>query len=172
MNNDTDIDDNELLPSKSQLKRESEALQKIGEQLIALNPQDLDSMQLPEKLDEAVRVARGLNARSGLKRQKQYIGKIMREIDSEKVILQLQHIQHRHDASNAAFKKTEYWRDRLISSDSRQALTELLNQHPTMDRQHINQLVRQAKKEAAAEKPPAAARKLFRYLREFIDLQR
>ncbi len=170
MNDETDINEDALLPSKSQLKRESEALQKIGEQLIALKPQDLDSMQLPEKLDAAVREARRLNARSGLKRQKQYIGKIMREIDSDAVIRQLQHIRHRHDASNAAFKKTEYWRDRLISDD-RQALTEVLQQFPNMDRQHINQLVRQAKKEATADKPPAAARKLFRYLREFVDPQ-
>jgi len=169
MNDDTGFDEDDLLPSKTQLKRESEALQKIGEQLIALRQQDLDNMQLPEKLVEAVRVARKLNARGGLKRQKQYIGKIMREIDSEAVIKQLQHIQHRHDASNAAFKKTEHWRDRLIGEHSHQALTELLNQYPEMDRQHLNQLMRQAKKEATAGKPPTAARKLFKYVREFVD---
>ncbi len=169
MNDDTEFDEDDLPPSKTQLKRESEALQKVGEQLIALKQQDLDNMQLPEKLIEAVTVARKLNARSGLKRQKQYIGKIMREIDSEAVIKQLQHIQHRHDASNAAFKKTERWRDRLISENSHQALTELLNQYPEMDRQHLNQLMRQAKKEAANDKAPVAARKLFKYVREFVD---
>jgi ribosome-associated protein len=158
----------ELLPSRTQLKKDSEALQKLGEEIIALQKHDLDILQLPEKLQEAVEVARRLNARSGLKRQKQYIGKIMREIDSDDIRQQLQRIRHRNDAGNAAFKKTENWRDRLIN-ESNDAVTEVLNLYPQIERQHLNQLIRQAKKEIAAEKPPAASRKLFKYLRQFID---
>lgn len=154
--------------SKTQLKKHCDDLKKLGEDLINLKTHELEMMHMPEQLEEAVAVARKLNARSGLKRQKQYIGKIMREIDSADIEQQLNKIKHRNDASNASFKKTEHWRDRLILQDNN-ATTELLGMYPEMDRQHLHQLIRQAKKEAAAEKPPAAARKLFRYLREFID---
>ena len=156
--------------SKTQMKRECGALQKLGEELIALKSQELEQMHLPDQLAEAVSVARKLNARSGLKRQKQYIGKIMRELDSDSIKQQLDRIRHRHDINNAAFKKTEHWRDKLIS-DGHDAVTAILNEYPEMERQHLNQLVRQAQKEASQNKPPTASRKLFLYLREVIDPQ-
>lgn len=156
--------------SKSQIKRECDALQKLGEELVALKTQELEQMQMPAKLADAVHTARKMHARSGLKRQKQYIGKIMREIDSNTIRRQLHQIRHRHDINNAAFKKTENWRDKLIHGDNT-AITDILNAFSELDRQHLNQLVRQAKKEAAEEKPPAAARKLFKYLRGVIDPQ-
>ena len=154
--------------SKTQHKKQCEELQKLGDRLIKLQAHELEQMHLPEKLAAAVAEARRLNARSGLKRQRQYIGKIMREIDSDSVRTQLEYIRHKNDASNAGFKKTENWRDRLLSDDH-DALTDILNQYPDIDRQHLNQLVRQAKKEASQDKPPAAARKLFKYIRPFID---
>lgn len=150
-------------PNKSQLKRESEHLQHVGEQLIALKSNDLNSMDLPEELEEAVHTARKITSRSGLKRQRQYIAKIMRQIDSDAVEKQLQKIIHLHDINTASFRKIETWRDRLIADD-KTVLTEVIAEYPEIDRQHINQLIRQAKREKQNEKSPASARKLFKYL--------
>ena len=158
----------EQLPSKSQLKRESDALQKIGEELLSLNSSDLDSMNLPDTLDEAVRTARKIQSRGGLKRQRQLIGKIMRQIDSEPVARQLAIIKHKHDTNTVEFRRVEQWRDRLLAND-KTALTEIINNHPDIDRQHINQLVRQALREQKQDKPPASARKLFKYLRDIEE---
>lgn len=168
----TDHDDHEIHEdaplSKTRIKQECDALQKTGEALIELNQDELAAMDLPDVLRQAVNEARRLKSRSGLKRQRQYIGKIMREIDNEAVSQQLDALRHKHDSHNAAFKQTEHWRDRLLDGDQ-DALTELLDAYPQIDHQHLRQLVRQARKEMLHNKPPAAARKLFRYIREFVD---
>lgn len=158
----------EHLPSKSQLKRESEALQKLGEELLSLRNTDLENMDLPDELSDAVRTARKIQSRGGLKRQRQFIGKIMRQIDSESIEKQLAIIKHKHDTNTVAFRKIEQWRDRLLNNE-KSALTEIINLHPDIDRQHINQLVHQALREQKQNKPPAAARKLFKYLRDIEE---
>ena len=158
----------EQLPSKSQLKRDSEALQKVGEELVTLSSSELDSMDLPDVLNEAVRTARKIQSRGGLKRQRQLIGKIMRQIDSESVEKQLAIIKHKHDTNTVVFRRIEQWRDRLLAND-KTTLTEIINIHPDIDRQYINQLVRQALREQKQDKPPASARKLFKYLRDIEE---
>jgi len=125
-------------------------------------------MELPDALDDAVRTARKIQSRGGLKRQRQLIGKIMRQIDSESIEKQLTIIKHKHDTNTVAFRKIEQWRDRLLANDTT-ALTEIINDHPDIDRQHINQLVRQALREQKQGKPPVSARKLFKYLRDIEE---
>ncbi len=159
---DTHVDD---YVSKSQIKRECDALQKLGEQLLQLKSAELDKINLPEKLASAIREGRKLKARGALKRQRQYIGKLMREADSENIEKQLSLIQHLHDFNVTRAKQTERWRDRLLSDDN-QVVTELIDTYPDIDRQHINQLVRLSKREQEAGKPPAAARKLYKYLHD------
>lgn len=163
--NDFEKRSDELPPSKSQLKRDSKALQKLGEELVALKQDELDALDLPEDLLAAIMTARKINARSGLKRQHQYIGKIMRSIDSEAIKTQIESIKHKHDINTAEFRRLEKWRDRLLNQD-KSVLSEIIEQHPELDRQHVNQLVRQAEKEKQLDKPPMSARKLFKYLRE------
>lgn len=157
--------DADLPPSKSQVKRECDALQKLGEDLIDMKQSELDAMNLPEILDDALRTARKIQSRGGLKRQRQYIGKIMRQIDSEEIKKQVEHLQHKHDTNSAHFRKIERWRDRLLEED-KTALSEIIDAYPEIDRQHVNQLIRQAKRELQQEKPPTSARKLFKYLRD------
>ncbi|MDA3870590.1 MAG: DUF615 domain-containing protein [Gammaproteobacteria bacterium] len=157
--------DAELPPSKSQVKRECDALQKLGEDLIDMKQSELDALNLPEILYDALRTARKIQSRGGLKRQRQYIGKIMRQIDSEELKRQVEHLQHRHDTNSAHVRKIERWRDRLLEND-KTALSEIIDAYPQIDRQHVNQLIRQAKRELLQEKPPTSARKLFKYLRD------
>jgi ribosome-associated protein len=169
MNEIDQVSDEDYI-SKSQVKRECDALQKLGEQLLQLKPSELEKITLPEKLAAAVHEGRRLQARGALKRQRQYIGKLMREVDSENIKKQLSLIQHQHDYNIARAKQTERWRDRLLSGDN-QVVTELIDAYPDIDRQHINQLVRLSKREQEAGKPPAAARKLYKYLHEISEQQ-
>ncbi len=151
--------------SKSQRKRDCDALQKIGEQLLKLKPDELGQIEIPDELEDALNEARRIKSNSALKRQRQYLGKIMRSYDSEKIEQQLNALLHKNDTNTAQFKRIEKWRDRLIENDN-EALNEIITSYPDVDRQHIHNLVRQADKELKNNKPPAAARKLFKYLRD------
>jgi ribosome-associated protein len=151
--------------SKSQKKRECDAMQRIGDKLLKLKPDELALIDLPAELEDALNEARRIRSNSALKRQRQYLGKIIRSCDSETIEKQLNTVIHRNDTNTAQFKKIERWRDRLIDND-KQVLGEIIQQYPGLDRQHVHNLVRQAAKEESTNKPPAASRKLFKYLRE------
>ena len=103
--------------SKSQRKREATALQTLGEELVKLNQGQLNQIDLPDNLLDAINVARKIHKRGGLKRQLQYIGKIMRNIDIEPILHALDTIKQKDHQSNLQFHKLEQWRDRLISDD-------------------------------------------------------
>lgn len=168
--NDTDSNEDEQYdgPSKSQLKRDSQHMIDVGEEILKLSREDIQSLQLPDELNEAVSSALKIKSRSGLKRQRLYIGKLLRSMDSEDIETQLKKIQHRHDTNTAHFKRLEKWRDSLIDND-KTTLDQVISHYPEIDRQHINQLVRAAHREKQQDKPPAASRKLFKYLRELED---
>ncbi len=156
--------DTDAAPSKSQLKRESLALQKLGEQLIAMPEAHFLKIPMPDELRDAVRQARGMKSRRALYRQRQFIGRLMREIDAGSVQAAL--AQHAAETKNSArrFHHLESLRDRLIAEGD-DLLGELLEAYPDTDRQHVRQLVRQARFERDHSKPPASARRLFRYLK-------
>jgi ribosome-associated protein len=155
-------------PSKSQVKRECQHLLDVGDEILKLKLEEIHSLDLPVELEEAISTALKIKSRSGLKRQRQYIGKLLRSIDSETIEAQLKIIQHRHDTNTAQFKRLEKWRDKLIDND-KTVLNEVITRFPEIDRQYINQLIRAAHQEKKRNKPPAAARKLFKYLSELED---
>jgi ribosome-associated protein len=152
-------------PSKSQRKRECDGLQKTGERLLALKPDELALIDLPADLADALLQAQRIKSRGALKRQRQYLGKLMRALDSESIEKQLDAVVHRNDVNTARFRKIEKWRDRLLEHDTK-VLGDIIAAHADIDRQHIHNLVRQADRESKLNKPPAAARKLFSYLRD------
>ena len=160
-----DIDDG---PSKSQVKRECHHLLDMGEAILKLKAEDRHSLNLPDDIEEAIVTALKIKSRSGLKRQRQYIGKLLRSVDSEAIEARLKKIQHRHDTNTAQFKRLEKWRDNLIDND-KETINEVIARFPEIDRQHINQLIRAANQEQQRNKPPAAARKLFKYLHELEE---
>ena len=155
-------------PSKSAAKREALRSADIAEDILKLSPEDRQLLALPDTLAEAVELVFRVKGRSGQKRQRRLVAKLLRSMDSddsEDIGARLEKIQHRHDTNTVEFKRLESWRDRLVDND-RQALDEVIARFPDIDRQHINQLMRTAVREKAQQKPPAAARKLFKYLRE------
>jgi ribosome-associated protein len=154
--------------SKSQLKRESHALQSLGEELVQLNREQLRKFALPDDLLQAVTLAQSIKAHGAKKRQLQYIGKLMRTIDVDPIKQALDDLKGISAQSIATQHKIEQWRQRLID-EGNDALQTLLTEYPDVDRQRIRQLLRSVQKEAQNNRPPKAFRELFKYLREYIE---
>lgn len=156
-------------PSKSERKREMQALQELGEAIVGLSEGELASIPLEGLLAEAIAVARRITSHEGLRRQLQYIGKLMRESDTEAIEAAYQELMNGRQQLNQRFHLLEQLRDRLIAAGPN-AMSEVLEDYPDADRQHLRQLISSAIKEREQNKPPAAARKLFKYLRELAEL--
>jgi len=152
-------------PSKSQRKRDADRLQDLGESLIALKPAELDALGLPEPLRDAVALAQRITAHGGLYRQKQYIGKLMRKLDVAPIAAAIEARRDSRDTASRAFHRLEQWRDRLLAEGDA-AVTALGAAMPAADPDHVRRLVAEALRETAGARSPAAARALFRYLRD------
>ncbi len=153
-------------PSKTALKRQMTALQKLGETLVELSDRELATMPIEdERLREVIQEARGIRSHSARRRHLQYLGKLMRDIDPAPIEQALEAMHQRRRGNAEAFHQLEQWRDRLLQEGD-PAVQALLEEFPAGDRQLLRQLIRQHRKETQAGKPPAASRKLFRYLRE------
>lgn len=163
MNTTDDMADQEPL-SKTRRKAAMQELQSLGEELIALNNAKLAQLELPESLYDAVKEAQRITSNGALARQKQYIGRLMREIDTTPISDQLSRWKGTHQEENAHFHQLEKLRARLLDDDA--ALSQYLAEHPQADSQQIRTLIRNARKEAAAGKPPKSSRELFKVLRE------
>jgi len=150
--------------SKSQAKREAESLQDMGRELVGLSRERIMKMDLPDDLRSAVLEAQRISAHGALRRQMQYIGKVMRGVEAEDIASQLAALRGESDVAKAQFHALERWRDRLLADEN--ALTEWLGRHPGADAQKLRQLIRNARKEAELGKPPRSSRELFRFLRD------
>jgi ribosome-associated protein len=155
-------------PSKSELKRQMTELQKLGEQLLHLQHRELEKMQLPQSLMEAVLLARRIKSREGKRRQLQYIGKLMRTIDAEPIRLQLLQREQGRQQINRQFHQLELLRDQLLSNGVSE-IDSVIAHYPMADRTRLGQLVRAASKEQDQLQAPKSSRKLFRYLRELAE---
>jgi ribosome-associated protein len=153
--------------SKTKLKAEADAQQAIGKKLLELPKDKLNRLQLEEALLEAIIEAKRLTANGAIRRQLQYIGRLMRDIDTAPIVEQLSRWEGKHNEENARFHMLERWRDRLIADASGSSvLQELVPLHPHIDIQQLRTLSRNAQKEQQANKPPKSSRELFKLLRE------
>jgi ribosome-associated protein len=163
-----ELDDEQLPPSKSQLKREALALQDLGERLVGLSPARLARLGLSERLMSAVEETRKITSHSARKRQIRWLAKVIAGEDTEQIRQVFQVMDARHDADNQRFHTLERWRNRLLEEGD-SALPALLERYPRADRQQLRMLIRTAEKEREQEKPAAAARRLFKYLRQLDE---
>jgi ribosome-associated protein len=158
--------------SKSARKREAAALQDLGVQLSGLPDQEIKELGLPDNLFVALRALRRLPSHGAQVRQRQYIGKLMRQIDPEPVLAKLAERKQRHDTEIRRFQIIERWRDRLLSDDGAgsgdDAISELLADYPQADREALVRLVEKAGRERSEQRSPVAARELFAYLRQLL----
>lgn len=154
-------------PSKSRRKRESSALQDLGEELTALPAEQLKRLELPQDLFEAVRLAQSITAHGGLQRQRKFIGKLLRGLDPEPIRARLAGLRGASAEKVRLLHHCEEWRDRMLEEGDA-PINEFVGEHPEAERGKLRQLVRDARREHEAERPPRSARLLFRYLREIV----
>ena len=169
MQDDEETRDFDDRPSKSARKREAAAAQDLGERLIALKESDLAALGLPEKLFDAIMLAKRITARGGLARQRQYIGKLMRDIDPAPIETAL-NARSRGAAIDAEkHKRVETWRARLLR-EGPSALDELMRWCPGADRKSLQALIQKATGERVDRgSREAASRELFRAVRALFD---
>lgn len=152
------------LVSKSQLKRDSLDLQKFGKQLVALKPGQLESLELPDSLLYALLEAQKiLNKRSALKRQYQYIGKILRKIDLDLIQQRYLRIVNQADISNKIQQQAEYWRDQIILKGN-EAINLVLQQDIECDRQQLRQLSRNIQTAKKDSQKKSASRQIYQLI--------
>jgi len=154
-------------PSKSELKRRSRDLQDLGDDLVALPPVEFDALDLPDDIRDAVAAARRITSHGARVRQRLYIGKLLRRIDTDAVVAAM---AKRHTLDRARVRdehRIEQWRDRLLGDDDG-AWQAFAIEFPGVALAGLRALANQARAERGAERPPAAARKLFRRLREIL----
>lgn len=153
--------------SKTKLKAEADAQQAIGKKLIDLSKEKLLKLDLPETLFDAVIEAKRLTANGAIRRQLQYLGRLMRDVDSTRIEEQLQAWDGKNVQENARFHTMERWRTRLITEPN--ALQEFLVQFPLADIQQFRTLIRNAQREELAQKAPKSSRELFKLIRELSE---
>ncbi len=158
--------DFEQAPSKTQVKKQMHDLQDVGAQLAALGDDRLQELDLPERLLDAIHELKRIHKFGAQRRQMQFIGKLMREVDVAPIVARLEAWNGTSRQHTAWLHQIERWRDRLLEND--EALTELLAAHPQADGQRLRALIRNAHKEKALNKPPKSYREIFQVLRDIL----
>ncbi len=170
--------------SKTDLKRESDALQRLGQDLLQLRADLLERLELPEKLLDALAQHKRITDFEGSRRQMQFIGKLMRKLDEDQVDAIRAALAEQQSGSaedTLVLHLSEQWRARLLADD--QALAQWMEQYPGTDSQQLRALIRQARKDAPPEgrasvsqglapRKSRAFRELFQMLREHITVER
>jgi ribosome-associated protein len=149
--------------SRSQIKREFLELKELGKQLVALSAGQLRTIPLSQGTREAVLAAKEMT-RAALQRQLRHLAHLIEEEDVASIRDGLSGALQPHAEEVATLHEAEHWRDELLAGDD-DLLARFIEQHPACDRQHLRQLVRNARKERDLDKPPKSARLLFRYLK-------
>lgn len=154
--------------SRTRLKEEMQDLQRLGESIVKLPLDRINKIEMPEELRDAILLARTLKKHGAMRRQMQYVGTLMRNVDTEPIRCFIDNIKIGSKDESRTFNKLEKWRDDLVNGKDG-VMDCVLNELPGVDRQHIRQLVRNAVKEKEKEQPPKASRALFRYLKELTS---
>jgi ribosome-associated protein len=157
-------------PSKSRRKADAHALQTLGAELVALNRNQLAQVELPELLRDAVEAAQRIHAHEGRRRQLQYIGKLMRNVDAAPIRARIEGWKTVSVEETARLHLIERWRERLLDDPS--ALQALAGEYPQAviqeQRQQLRTLIRNTQREREQGKPPKSYRALFQLLRDII----
>jgi len=167
--NQTELDEEDYGPSRTQQRREALAVLALATQLVAMQPSRLAKLELPDDVREEITRTRNITAHIAHKRQLAFLAKVMRRYEDEvfaSVRAELGENREKQRQENAAMHRLEAMRDRLINEEEA-ALSELINEHPQVDRQHLRSLVRKARLEKETpNKPPRAYREIFQLLKD------
>ncbi len=154
-------------PSKTRRKQKMHALQDLGEALLRVAPERLAQLDLPERLRDALAEAGRITSREARRRQMQYLGRLMRDVDAAPLRMRLEEWAQGPRRDTAALHRLEAWRDRLLADPK--ALDELCAAHPEIDRTHLRTLILRASEERQTNQPPRHYRQLFRELKSALE---
>jgi len=158
--------------SKSQRKRDADSIRDLGARLAELGPTELATIPLPDDIVSAIGELNRIRAHGARKRQLGYLAKRMRQIDVEPIEAALEKLRQAARANTKSLHVIENWRDRMLGETSneseKEALTAFLHEYIAADRQHFRHLQRQAIAERKAQRPPTAARQLFKAIRDVV----
>ena len=161
------LDDDEY--SKTALKRHATEMHDLGVKLVKMGNNTLKQLPLDEELLTNIKLAKKIeNKREGFRRQLQFLAKLLRQRDVAPIIAGINEIENRSLHQAAHFHKLEQWRDRILAEGDA-AIQDFMDAFAHADRQQLRQFHRQAQKEQQQEKPPAAARALFKYIRSVSE---
>lgn len=155
-------------PTKGDLKRQARTLQVLAEQLIEAPEELVATLDLPEKLRDAIDLARRITSHGALVRQKLFVGKLMRKVDPEPIRVALASVGETARLATMRFKRAERWRDRLVL-EGPAAIVEFLAEFPAADRADLTRLVAAALAERSAAKSTGAGRALFRHIGNILN---
>lgn len=161
-------------PSKSMLKRESHDLQQLGKHLLEMPDSRLDDIGMPERLRDALAAWKKTRSFEGKRRQLQFIGKVMREVDAAPLREAVAAFQMGHARNTLALHQAETWRTELLAEDDKVALTRWGQTYPQSDLQQLRTLIRNARKDAAAapeQRSGRAFRELFQFIKQVMETQ-
>lgn len=167
---ETDNEDDIEWISKSQLKRDSKALQDLGKKISQYNDHQLNRIPMPDALKDAIELAHKIsNKRGALKRHYQYIGKLLRSMDIESIVQAVENIEATGQEQKRQFKLAESWRDKIIDQGE-EAINACCQDYPQMDRQRLRQLFRNYRNATSPEKKTRFSRELFREVQAQLSL--
>ncbi|WP_417579215.1 ribosome biogenesis factor YjgA [Nitrincola sp.] len=164
-------DDEDTIVSRSELKRQMDALKQLGKRITELRPDQQEKIPMDSVLRAAVAETRRITSNGALKRHMQFIGKLMRHADVEAIRLALDEFDTASQAHNQKFHGLEQWRERLLleGTAGNEALEAFINDYPQTDIQLLRQLIRNTRREIEKQQPPVQYRKLFRLLRDTTE---
>ena len=158
-------EDESVAPSKTQRKQQMEELQTLGEELVALSADRIKKIDIPDELRDAVREAQRMTRHDEAKRrQMQYIGKLMRNVEVEPIRAALALARGESAGETAKLHRLERLRGELLADEK--VASEIAQLYPTVDLQHLRSLRRAALKEQLQNKPPRSYRAIFQLLKE------
>lgn len=152
--------------SKTRRKHEMQALQDLGAELVGLDAKRLASLELPERLFDAIALARTITRHEAKRRQMQYIGRLMRDIDADPVRRALADWGQGPRRERERFARLERWRDRVL--DEPEGVDAFVSAHPDASRETLARLVADTRLERARGAPPQKSRALFRELKRIV----
>ncbi len=153
-------------PSKTRRKKQMHELQDLGTELVALTDEQLQALELPERLHDAVVEARNMSKHEARRRQMQFIGKLMRHADAEPIRERIASLKAVSHAAVARLHLIEDWRDKLLAEPG--TLAEFLAQYPGADAERLRDLIDGVTEERASGRPPRHFRQLFQFLRGIV----
>jgi ribosome-associated protein len=154
-------------PTKGELKRRAQSLQELAEQLIEAPEELVAGLELPEKLRDAIALARRITSYAALLRQKLFIGKLLRKVDSLPIRAALEAVSATARLETMRFKRAERWRDRLLV-EGQAAIVEFTAEFPQANRAELVRLASGAAAEHVRDRSAAAKRELFRWVRQMM----